>query len=250
MIHAGPTLIAGILLTFACAATAAERPRTVVIVSANAEWKEVKKLFPSATYHKQTYGEYFQFDANTLVVQGGWGKISAAASAQYIVDRWNPRNVVNLGTCGGIAGRIERYKIIAVTKTIVYDIVEQMGDSAEAIQFYSTDLDLGWAGQPLPSDAIAAPLLSADRDLVVRDIADLVAKYGATAVDWESGAIAWTAHRNGKRVLILRGVSDMVSAEGGGQAYGNTGEFEQGTARVMKVLFDALPKWLARLNAR
>ena len=235
-------------LVFSISHGAEHHPRTVVIVSANAEWKEVKKLLPSARYLKQPYGEYFQYDPDTLVVQGGWGKISAAASAQYVIDRWNPANIVNLGTCGGIAGRIERYAIVAVTKTIVYDIVEQMGDADEAVRFYSTDLAL--PGEPLPSQAQALPLFSADRDLVSAEIPALVKKYDARVVDWESGAIAWVARRNGKRVVILRGVSDLVSAEGGGQAYGGTGEFEQGTARVMRELFVVLPKWLTRLKGQ
>jgi len=231
-------------------AFAAERPKvkTVVLVSANAEWREVKKLFPAAAYQKQTFGEYFQYDRDTIVAQGGWGKISAAASAQYAIDRWNPRNLVNLGTCGGITGRIERYAVLAATKTIVYDIVELMGDPEEALGFYSADLDLRWAGTPPPSAVIQAPLLSADHDLIAKDIPALVEKYGALAVDWESGAIAWVGKRNQKRVLILRGVSDMVSPDGGGQAYGNSGEFEAGTARVMKNLFDILPRWLAPLH--
>jgi adenosylhomocysteine nucleosidase len=221
---------------------------SVVIVSADAEWKVVKELFPKARYFPLPLGEYFVYDPKTVILHGGWGKISAAASVQYAIDRWNPRNIVNIGTCGGIAGRIDRYAIVVATKTIVYDIVEQMGDADEAIRFYSTDIDLGWAGQPLPGSPLAIVLLSADRDLVASDINGLVAKYGVRAVDWESGAIAWAARRNGKRVLILRGVSDLVSTESGGEAYGNTGKFEDGTQRVMKALVDALPRWLSRLN--
>lgn len=221
---------------------------TVVIVSADAEWKEVKRLYPKARYLPQAYGEFFVLAPGTVVMHGGWGKISAAASAQYAIDRWTPDSIVNLGTCGGIAGRIDRYAVVAVTKTIVYDIVEQMGDPDEAIGFYTTAIDLSWAGTPLPGSPIATVLLSADRDLVAGDINALVAKYDVRAVDWESGAIAWTARRNGKRVLILRGVSDLVSVQGGGEAYGNTGVFEDGTQRVMKTLFDILPAWLARLS--
>jgi adenosylhomocysteine nucleosidase len=85
---------------------------------------------------------------------------------------------------------------------------------------------------------------------VAGDIAGLVAKYDVRVVDWESGAIAWTARRNGKRVLILRGVSDLVSTQSGGEAYGNIGKFEDGTERVMKTLVDGLPSWLSHLNAR
>lgn len=222
---------------------------TAVIVSADTEWKEVKKLFPKAHYDSDAFGEYFVYDSHTVVLHGGWGKISAAASVQYAIDRWNPENIVNVGTCGGIKGRIDRYAIVVATRTIVYDIVEQMGDADEAVRYYSTDIDLAWAGQALPGSPIATVLLSADRDLVVGDIAGLVAKYDVRVVDWESGAIAWTARRNGKRVLILRGVSDLVSAESGGEAYGNTGAFENGAERVMKALFDVLPSWLSSLTA-
>jgi len=228
----------------------AEPVRTVVIVSADAEWKVVRKHYPLALYLPQPYGEYFQFDPQTLLVQGGWGKISAAASVQYAIDRWNPENIVNLGTCGGIAGRIDRYAVTAPNKTLVYDIVEQMGDAEAAVRFYSTDIDLSWAGRALPGSPVVTALLSADRDLVAGDIAGLVAKYDARVVDWESGAIAWTARKNGKRVLILRGVSDLVSAQGGGDAYGNIGRFEDGTERVMTALFGVLPAWLSLLHAR
>ena len=251
----GMRLLAPVIAAFLwfCPAPAAAQDArhfsTVVMVSADAEWKQVRRLFPKAHYLPQEFGEYFVRDPHTVVVQGGWGKISAAASVQYAIDRWKPDNIVNLGTCGGIQGRIERYAIVAVTKTIVYDIVEQMGDADEAIGFYTTDIDLGWAGKPLPGSPTATVLLSADRDLVPGDIARLVAKYDVRAVDWESGAIAWTARRNGKRVLILRGVSDLVSAESGGEAYGNLGTFEDGTGHVMQVLFEVLPAWLALLDA-
>ncbi len=227
---------------------AAPRPRVVVVVSANAEWREVRKLFPNATYEKTPYGEFFNHQG-TVVFQGGWGKISAAASAQYAIDRWRPESLINLGTCGGIAGRIERFANVLVTKTIVYDIVEQMGDAQEAIDFYATPIDLAWiAGRPTPP-VRQAPLLSADRDLIAGQIPELVRKYDAIAVDWESGAIAWTARRNHVRVVILRGVTDLVG-EQGGEAYGNVAVFEQGTARVMKSLFDSLPRWLELMRGR
>jgi adenosylhomocysteine nucleosidase len=225
---------------------AAGPAKTVVIVSANAEWKVVRSLYSHAPVQAQTYGEFFFLNPDTIVVQGGWGKVSAAASAQYAIDRWHPSLIVNLGTCGGIAGRIDRFATVAVSRTIVYDIVEQMGDADEATRFYTTDVDLSWAGDPLPSPAQRLPMLSADRDLVVRDIDALVAKFDARVVDWESGSIAWTASRNHTRVLILRGVTDLVGTDTGGEAYGNAEVWERATARVMASLFEVLPAWVAR----
>ena len=77
------------------------------------------------------------------------------------------------------------------------------------------------------------------------EIAELRARYHAVAGDWESGAIAYTCARNRQRVLILRGVSDLVSADGGGEAYGKIQVFEDGTRTVMSRLLGQLPAWLA-----
>ncbi len=215
-----------------------------VIISANAEWREVRRYHSSAQVLTSPYGEYFVKDRDVLFFHGGWGKIAAAASAQYVIDRWHPRAVVNLGTCGGIAGRVNRHDVLLVERTVVYDVIEQMGDAQEALDHYSTAIDLIWLKGDPPSPVRRALLVSADRDLVPSEIAGLEKRFHAVAADWESGAIAWVAARNKTRVLILRGVSDLVSAAGG-EAYGNPGAFTQGTAVVMKNLLDQLPAWLA-----
>jgi adenosylhomocysteine nucleosidase len=69
------------------------------------------------------------------------------------------------------------------------------------------------------------------------------------AVDWESGAIAWVARQNHTPLLILRGVSDLVSPEDG-EAQGNLGFFEANAARIMRSLVNDLPKWIAELRQR
>ncbi len=220
--------------------------RIAITISAGAEWRVVRDAFPQAYIQISPFGEYFSIElagCPVVFVQGGWGKISAAASTQYILDRWQPAALVNLGTCGGFAGRIERGTILLVERTLVYDIIEQMGDPQAAIRHYSVDLDLSWLRQPYPQPVRRCLLISADRDICLEDIPMLVEKYGACAADWESGAIAWVVTRNAMRCLILRGVSDLVGA-GGGEAYGAIEVFHQGTRQVMESLLAALPQWL------
>ncbi len=220
----------------------------VVIISANAEWRVVKELYPNLEIQRSPYGEYADLQLSTYNLQlfhGGWGKISAAATAQYAIDHFKPDLLINLGTCGGFAGRIETGTIILVERTLVYDIIEQMGDGAEAIEHYSTKIDLSWlddVNNGLPS-TVRGLLVSADRDIVVDDIPMLIEKYDAVAADWESGAIAWVAHKNNVRVLILRGVTDLVGGDGG-EAYGNIELFRERTKTVMRELFRQLPWWL------
>lgn len=228
--------------------------KIVVIISANAEWRVVKELFPDLELHHTPIGEFANLTIGTwhlTLVHGGWGKISAAASAQYVIDQFHPDLLINLGTCGGFAGRVETGTVILVERTLVYDILEQMGDGMEAIKHYAVDVDLSWLqvdGKWLMDHGVTRELLvSADRDIVVEDIPMLIQKYEAVAADWESGAIAWVAKRNGTRLLILRAVSDLVGLEGG-EAYGNIELFHERTKTVMKSLFEQLPKWLEQVE--
>ena len=223
--------------------------KTVVLISADGEWSAVKTLMPSAALSDSRFGQQLESatEGKLVFVHGGWGRVSAAATTQFVIDHMQPDLIVNLGTCGGFQGRIERGAIILVDKTIIYDIAEQMTDAAEAIDHYSTSLDLSWLPRVAPTPVLRGLMLSGDRDIAVGDIPGLIRKYDAVAADWESGAIAWVANRNGKRLLILRGVSDLVGTEGG-EAYGNYDLFLLRTKEIMRGLLEALPQWLAAIQ--
>lgn len=228
------------------------KPKIVVAISANTEWQMLKEILPQDEYNYSPYGEWFevgkpQFSTPLIFFFEGWGKIAAAGATQYAIDRWQPELLINLGTCGGFVGEIKKYAIILVEKTIVYDIIEQMGDYNEHIAHYATEIDLSWLKEPYPQEVIRTLLVSGDRDLIVEEIPQLKAKFAAVAGDWESGAIAWVAARNGTRCLILRGVTDLVGGEGG-EAYDDNFEvFIEGTRVVMGKLLDALSGWITIL---
>jgi adenosylhomocysteine nucleosidase len=220
--------------------------KVVVIISANAEWQAVHSLLPQAVPERTLFGECFDVEIDRRSVtffQGGWGKVAAAASAQYVIDQFKPDLLVNLGTCGGFEGCIEEGIIILVEKTLIYDIVEQMTDPQEAISHYSTAIDLQYLPRLTPSPVLRGQLISADRDIVRADIPTLIEKYDAVAADWESGAIAWVAQKNHQKLLILRGVSDVVGEEGD-EVYGEYELFAVRAKEMMRRLIEILPLWL------
>jgi adenosylhomocysteine nucleosidase len=226
---------------------------TVVLVSANAEWQAVRSLFPMTEVQPTPLGEWFSVrlpegtDTHpVLFFHGGWGKIAAAASAQYVIGRWQPDVLINLGTCGGFAGLIEPGEVVLAERTVVYDIVEQIGDPDEAVAHYATDLDLDWLGDDYPHPVRRTLLVSGDRDLVREEIQQLAARFGAIAGDWESGAIAWVAARNGTRCLILRGVTDLVSDASGDAYEGNLHVWIAAAEGMMRSLVEQLPAWIDR----
>jgi adenosylhomocysteine nucleosidase len=223
----------------------------ILLISADTEWRAVRELLPEEEIRQTPYGECFRHDLTPgkreikiMVMHGGWGKIAAAASTQFAIDRWRPELLVNLGTCGGFEGKIKRGETLLVEKTLVYDIYEQMGDLDSHIDHYATEIDLSWLDEPYPVQVRRGLLVSGDRDLAPDEIGDLERKYGAIAGDWESGSIAFVANRNHVPLLILRAVSDLVS-EQGGEAYGDQGMFEESATRIMQQLIRSLPEWLA-----
>lgn len=235
--------------------TARQRNETpvVVIISANIEWQVVRRFFPEATVHESPLGQWFERPLSVsgrvepvVFFHGGWGKIAAAASAQYVINRWSPRLVLNVGTCGGFAGEIEKGAIVLADRTVVYDIIEQMTDPEAAIEHFSTKIDLSWLAEPYPQPVRRILLISGDRDLVAEDIPHLKTRFAAAAGDWESGAIAWVAAKNGVRCLILRGVTDLVGTAGGEAYAGNLHVFVKGTEHVLGQILPCLPAWIER----
>jgi adenosylhomocysteine nucleosidase len=218
--------------------------KTVVLISAVAEWNAVKPLFPDAKIRRFPFGECFDIllqDEHISFFHSGWGKIASSGSMQYVIDKYSPDLIVNLGTCGGFEGDVEQGEIILVDRTYVYDIVELMGD-LDIVSYYGSALDLSWLAEPYPYPVRRGMIASADSDLPPAKI-PFLKQQGAIAADWESAALAWVARQNNARLLILRGVSDLVSEEGG-EAYDNIEIFNERARGVMQQLVEQLPDWL------
>ncbi len=222
--------------------------KTVVMISAIAEWKAIKKIFPALTIGSCPYGETAQLNLHGFdltLLHSGWGKIASAGAIQYVIDHEAPDLIVNLGTCGGFEGLVNLGDVVLVERTFIYDIVELIGD-LNIVDYYASTLNLSWLPSILPYPVRKGIIASADSDLPPHKIAYLKSM-GAIAGDWESGAFAWVANKNNARLLILRGVSDLVSEEAG-EAYDNLALFEERTLEVMRKLFEQLPGWLKTIK--
>ena len=217
-----------------------------VLLSANAEWAAVKSAFGGLAIEHSPYGEYFFQgigDERVLFFHGGLGKVAAAASTQYVIDHFRPARLINIGTCGGVEGRIGRFDVVVPDKLVIYDIYNAIGDDPDE-GYYVTALDLP---AHFPTPAIRTTLYSADRDLTPATLREIEDRYHPVAVDWESGAIAWVAKRNQTPLLIMRGVSDLISLKKG-EAEGNGALWVENTRRIMSALVANLPQWMVAMT--
>ncbi|MDC7221400.1 MAG: 5'-methylthioadenosine/S-adenosylhomocysteine nucleosidase [Spirochaetales bacterium] len=220
----------------------------VVLISAETEWKIVKEYFNYSNLLESPFGEYFfiddfvKADEKTVLFHGGWGKVNSAGSTQYAIDKFNPDIIINIGSCGGFDELVSRGDIVLAEKTVIYDIYEKMFDPVEAVNEFTSIIDLNWLKEPFPIEVTRSLLISGDSDLDPKSIADFKIRYSAIAGDWESGAIAHICKLNNVRCLILKGVSDIVSEETG-EAYRNPQLFVNQVNDIMKILIDSLPAW-------
>ena len=222
--------------------------RVVVIISANGEWDVIHRIYPDADYRKSPYGEWFKAQVNgeqMVFYHGGWGKVPSAASTQYAIDTWSPELIVNLGTCGGFKGEVNRFDVVLAERTVIYDIYSQMSNPVATINRTTTEIDLDWL-QDYPLKVHRGTIASGDRDIHPGDVKMLKEKYGAIVGDWESGSIAFVCSRNHVRLLILRGVSDIVSTHGGEAYDGNKQVWYQAADRIIRDLVSSLPAWIAQ----
>jgi adenosylhomocysteine nucleosidase len=216
----------------------------VVIISAGVEWDAIIKRYREIVLVSSPFGKWFEViieSSKVIFFYGGWGKISAASSAQYVIDNFKPSALVNLGTCGGFEGKVEVGTIIMANKTVVYDIYERMRDSKEDIEFYTTNINLGWLKKQFSFRPVENVIVSADADIDPDMVKYLHEEYGAVGGDWESAAIAYVCGLNNMKCLVLRGVSDLIS-NSSGEAYGNYALFKKQAGMVMDKFVDVMPE--------
>ncbi len=221
--------------------------KIAVVIASDIEWASFLKIYNVIERISYPYGEYCIFvrgEAELNFFHIGWGKISSAAATQYIIDNWKPSSVINIGTCGGIAGRASTGDVIFVTDTTIYDFHVEIGDPLVEMMHYKVCFNHDWLGETLPEAVIRGGILSGDRDLCASDIPHLLENHEALAADWESGAIAFVSSRNVTPCIILRYVSDVVSPEGG-EVYGDEmRQFPIRVAAAMVTLLNILPSWV------
>jgi len=216
-----------------------------VLIAAGVEWRALLPHFPLAETLPTPYGEAFTTSIASQQVcffHSGWGKVAAAGGTQYAIDRWGPRWLINLGTCGGVEGMVDVNDMILAEETVIYDIIEGMSSYQAAIEHYAVQPNLDWLGTNLPFPVKRLKLYSADRDIRPVDVSGILREFGAAVADWESGAFAWVCARNHKNWLVLRTVTDLVSDQFA-EALGNADLWKQRTAQVMASLLNTLP-WL------
>ncbi len=193
-------------------------------------------------------------DKEVVIVNSGVGMTNAAMTAQLLIDRYDPAEIIFTGICGGIdpANHIGDIVIPDMWATHDYGYygkdgfipdsiyVALPGETKESgVLFFEVNklllekassavqgVELKPIGKRIPQIKIGGKGVSGNTFIDQKEKREfLKEKFGAQIVDMESAAVVQVANVNGIPVLVVRSCSDLAGGSGSETAGAELNEF-------------------------
>lgn len=184
-----------------------------ISIAAKREWKAVLDRFQINidSCIKYPFGEYFTTEINgesVVLYRCGVRKTNCSAATQYMIDHFDLKKIIVVGTCAGIDDRFKKLDIFIPNKAVQYDCtVKEQEPLIKDAFTVSFDLDLS------RSDVLTGTIGTADKAVVMwKDYLELK-ENGITIADTESAAIAYICKTNRIECIIIKGISDFPTNE-------------------------------------
>lgn len=155
-----------------------------------------------------------------VLSKSGVGKVASATTTQFIIDKYKPIYVINVGIAGSLSPDLKVGDTVIAEKMVQHDFdITQFGKPRGYIDsetepdkptFFYSDKNL--IAKFKDSNSVKLGTI-ATGDIFVSDSKikhKLREEFGADMADMESAAIAHAARRNNTPVIILRAISDGV----------------------------------------
>ena len=178
-------------------------------VASPKEWEVVLDKFnvDTSSCKKYPFGEYFitEIDNNDIIFySSGVRKMNASSAAQYMIDHFDLKRIIAIGTCAGIDDRFKPLDIFIPNKAVQYDCtvkeIEPFIKDSFTILF---DLEL------LEFEILTGTIGTADKPVVMWNDYLELKENGITIADTESAAIAYVCKANNIECVIIKGISDF-----------------------------------------
>ncbi|MDR1138802.1 MAG: 5'-methylthioadenosine/adenosylhomocysteine nucleosidase [Clostridiales bacterium] len=208
----------------------------------------VTKTEASTKYHSGTLS-----GKSVVVACCGIGKVNAAMTTSLLLANFDVSVVVNIGVAGGLSRTLKVGDIVVSDKCVQYDYQADLTNSPTAHNVDRIGLTY-LPCDPVLTNALAATIhkmghvceigtiATGDRFVADKTMAEHIAhKFGAKAVEMESGAIAQVCRLFGTRFVSLRTLSDSAN----NNAEFDFGQYVKETARKSCAI---MLQWLQDCN--
>lgn len=184
-----------------------------ISVAESNEWETTLNYF--GRKHEECllspFGEYFRIVYNNkeiIVYRSNVRKVASSACTQYMIDKFNLKKIIVIGTCAGVDRMFKEHDIIIPNKVVQYDCTVRETEPLIKEKF-NVDINLS----SLNFDYNTGILGTADKPLVMWDDYLIVNENNITIVDTEGAGIAYVCKMNDVGILIIKGISDFPQNE-------------------------------------
>ena len=163
--------------------------------------------------NKKVYEGEFENEKIVLIISG-IGKVNAAVSTQFIIDKYKVDKLLNFGLAGGIGKGIEIGDIYFVEKAVQYDFDLSLLNNVEIGRLEEFDDKYINVTTIKGSEFGLKKLATGDRFNEDKNDEKLLVEYmKADLRDMEGGAVAQVAVMNNKPFYMVKAVSDKIEKD-------------------------------------
>lgn len=208
-----------------------------IIAAMEEELVDLRKSLKKAShtnYHHFDFYTGMMEDHDVVLMQCGIGKVNAAVGTAILIDHYNPAYVINSGVAGGLYDTMHVGDIIVSTDVKHHDVdvtvfnydfgqIPQMPSSYDASPKLIDIASQAFSAQKKSSHMFKGTIMSGDSFIHNDDqILSLKTKFPfVIAVEMEGAAIAQTCYLFSTPFVIIRSISDIVTAKDSQNDYDN-----------------------------
>ncbi len=147
-----------------------------------------------------------------IIALSGIGKVSAALSAQTLIDKFSPKYILNFGSVGGIKGEVEVLKYYAIEKCCQYDFDLSSLDNVKVGYMQDYDTIYFYPQTDCLDFLKPANLSTSDRFTEKPSDIETVKSLDCNLFDMEGAAIAQVCKSNDIPLYMIKGVTDTYGS--------------------------------------
>ena len=202
-----------------------------VLVTSKIEWDALLKVYDidKDLTDSYIYGDYYKtsiYNKEVLLFRSIGRKAMASAAVQYMIDKFNLKKIVFIGTATLVADYLDYEDVIIPSMVSEYDLtireVEPLIKESSIIKLKPVNVTMKYF------DGL---LGTSDKSLVTKKDYLMAKETDMVASDTEAAAIARVCKLNNVDIVIIKGISDRISEEGDYSA--QTEAYEETAPRII-----------------
>ena len=179
-----------------------------------------------------------------VVVKSNVGKVNSARVCQILIDKFNPKLVINVGTAGSVDNKLEIGDVVVANKLVQYDFDvtpfgRKLGEIENIGQYIELNKELLELFNDL--DINIGCIASGDKFIVNKTEKDNIREFfNALCIEMEGASIAQVCYLDKIPFLVIRSITDKL--DGSSKVDFET-FLESSSNKVVTILKEVLKKY-------